>query len=194
MSEQNAVTTLLRNMTAEQPVAAKSQSSVELFALVYSELYKLAEDRLSRERTGHTLQPTALVHEVFLRLVSPDLQQNWESSGHFFAAAAQAMRRILIENARKRLSLKRGGQWKRIEKDCEDPVAEFDDSQLLDLDEALKQLAAEEPLKAKLVELRFFGGLSMDQVSEVLNISRATAHRHWSFARAWLFLRINGDG
>ena len=110
MSEQSAVTTLLRNLTAEQPVAERSQSSVELFALVYSELYKLAEDRLSRERAGHTLQPTALVNEVFLRLVSPDLQQNWESSAHFFAAAAQAMRRILIENARKRLALKRGGQ------------------------------------------------------------------------------------
>ncbi len=162
----------------------------KLFPLVYNELHALAVARLRHERSDHTLQPTALVHEVFLRLVAPQYQQNWDSMGHFFAAAATAMRRILIENARRKNSLKRGGGCDRVDVGLDELIV-IDDERLLLLDSALEQLAKEDPVKAKLVELRFFGGLDIQQACQVLKISRATANRYWNLAKAWLFLQID---
>lgn len=190
MSSPNKVTEILKAIEA-----GDAQSADKLFPLVYNELRDLAVARLRHERAGQTLQPTALVHEVFLRLVSPADQQNWQNVGHFFAAAANAMRRILIENARRKNSLKRGGDRARVDVGLEELSIGFDDDErLLQLDQALEKLAAEDPVKAKLVELRFFGGLSIEQACQVLNISRATANRYWSLAKAWLFLQISGEG
>lgn len=171
----------------------KQNTSDELFPLVYSELRKLAASKLKHEQAGHTLQPTALVHEVFLRLVAPNDQQNWQNTAHFFSAAATAMRRILIENARKKQSLKRGGDRDRVEIAMDDLAMDFDDEQLVCLDEALERLAAEDPIKAKLIELRFFGGMSVEQSCEILGISRATSHRYWNYARAWLFVQLSDE-
>ncbi len=185
MSEQNEITRILRAIREGHP-----NSSNELFPLVYSELRKLAEAKLKRELPGQTLQPTALVHEVFLRLVAPNDQHDWDNIGHFFSAAANAMRRILIETARKKNSLKRGGDCKRLEIEVDEMAIEFDDEELIRLDEALEKLAREDPIKAKVVELRFFGGMSVEQSCEILKISRATQHRYWTFARAWLFLQL----
>lgn len=186
MSEANQITGILQSIAR-----GEASSSEQLFPLVYAELHKLAVARLKHETPGHTLQPTALVHEVFLRLVAPRDQKNWDNVGHFFGAAANAMRRILIENARKKQSLKRGGNHARVEMPIDDAMVDFDDERLIRLDEALIKLAEEDPIKAKLVELRFFGGLGMDEASDVLKISRATAHRYWKYARAWLFLEIS---
>lgn len=186
MSEASRITEILQSI-ARGDVG----SSEKLFPLVYEELHKLAVVRMKHEKPGHTLQPTALVHEVFLRLVAPGEQNNWDNVGHFFGAAANAMRRILIENARKKSSIKRGGDRTRVEMPIDGGMVDFDDDQLIQLDAALVKLAAEDPIKARLIELRFFGGLGMDQASEVLKISRATAHRYWKFARAWLFLEIS---
>lgn len=169
----------------------KQSSSNELFPLVYAELRKLAEARFRHERSGNTLQPTALVHEVFLRLIAKGDQQDWGSTAHFFAAAANAMRRILIENARKKRSLKRGGDLVRVEFEVGETPFEFDDDQLIRLDDALAKMAEENPIKAKLIELRFFGGMTIEQSCEILNISRATSSRYWNHARAWLFLQLS---
>ena len=185
MSEVDQITGILKAIGR-----GEANSSEQLFPLVYAELHKLAVSRLKHETPGQTLQPTALVHEVFLRLVAPSEQPNWDNVGHFFGAAANAMRRILIENARKKQSLKRGGDRARVEMPIDDVMVDFDDERLLRLDEALFKLAQEDPIKAKLVELRFFGGLGVDQACEVLKISRATAHRYWNYARAWLFMEI----
>jgi RNA polymerase sigma factor (TIGR02999 family) len=171
----------------------------DLLPLVYEELRLLAAQKLSHERPGQTLQATALVHEAYIRLVEAECR-NWNSRNHFFMAAAEAMRRILIENARRKKSLKRGGDRQRVDFDdaagavsqassprfeAGTPSIRSDD--LLALDEALAKLAAEDATKTDLVKLRYFAGLSIDQAAEVLGISRATAIRHWSFARAWLF-------
>ena len=158
----------------------------ELLPLVYEELRLLAAQRLSQEPPGQTLQATALVHEAYIRLVEADCR-TWNGRNHFFMAAAEAMRRILIENARRKKSFKQGGDRQRI--DLDDAPAAFDESsdELIALDDALAKLAAEDSTKAELVKLRYFAGLSIDQAAEVLGISRATAVRHWSFARAWLF-------
>jgi len=163
-----------------------SQAIDDLLPLVYEELRLLAAQRLSQEPPGQTLQATALVHEAYIRLVGAECR-NWNGRNHFFMAAAEAMRRILIENARRKKSLKHGGDHHRIELD--DAPAALDESsdELIALDEALAKLAVEDPTKSKLVKLRYFAGLSIDQAAEVLGISRATAIRHWSFARAWLF-------
>ncbi len=185
MSEQNEITRIFRAIREGHP-----NSSNELFPLVYSELRKLAEAKLKRELPGQTLQPTALVHEVFLRLVAPNDQHDWDNIGHFFSAAANAMRRILIDTARKKNSLKRGGDCKRLEIEVDEMAIEFDDDELIRLDEALEKLASEDPIKARVVELRFFGGMSVEQSCEILKISRATHHRYWTFARAWLFLQL----
>ncbi|MEQ1826132.1 MAG: ECF-type sigma factor [Pirellula sp.] len=168
-------------------------SSEQLFSLVYAELRKLAESRLRNESPGQTLQPTALVHEVYLRLVVPAEGQNWDNSSHFFAAAAQAMRRVLIDHARKKIAEKRGGGFQRIDIQLDDMQMQIDDQRLLNLDQALTELAKEDPIKAKLIELRFFTGLSADQTCNVLQISRATAHRYWKQAQAWLFLRLRDN-
>lgn len=182
---------MLNSIATEQDVAIQSGSAKRLFELVYDELYKLAQSRLRHEPAGHTLQPTALVNEVYLRVVSPDLQKNWDNSGHFFAAAAKAMRQILIDNARRRNARKRRPPGTRIDLLPNTAELGFDDNQLLELHEALNDLEKVDPVKAKLVEMRFFAGLEIDQICQVLEISRATAHRYWTHARAWLFLRVS---
>lgn len=161
----------------------------QLLPLVYEELRLLAAQKLSQEPPGQTLQATALVHEAYLRLVGAEAQ-DWKSRGHFFKAAAEAMRRILVENARRKKSAKYGGGQVRVDLDGAAAIAQEKSDELIALDEALLKLAAQDPTKADLVKLRFFAGLSIDQAAEVLGISRATAIRHWSFARAWLFDQI----
>ena len=164
----------------------------ELFPLVYQELRRLAAQRMSKESPGQTLQATALVHEAYLRLVGAE-EQNWSSRTHFFAAAAEAMRRILIENARRKKSLKRGGGLQRIELD-KAVLTSGEDSkvdELLALDKALQKLEMKDKVKADLVKLRYFAGLTIEQAAKILEISRATANRYWSYAQAWLFHEIN---
>ena len=162
----------------------------ELLPLVYDELRKLAAARMSREKPGQTLQATALVHEAYVRLVDTEKAQAWDSRGHFFAAAAEAMRRILVEKARRKQRLKHGGEWGRVDFDEGASLVEPPGAEILSLDEALAALAAKEPEKAKLVKLRYFAGLSLDETAALLGISRATAKRHWAFARAWLFAEL----
>ncbi len=163
-----------------------AKATDELLPLVYDELRVLAAQRLSHESPGQTLQATALVHEAYLRLVG-SAPQSWKSRGHFFAAAAEAMRRILVENARRKKSLKRGGGRSCVDLEAVETAAQTPSDDLVALDEALTRLGEEDPGKAALVTLRFFAGLSIDQAAEALGISRATAIREWSFARAWLF-------
>jgi RNA polymerase sigma factor (TIGR02999 family) len=166
----------------------------ELFPLVYSELRKLAAAKLARETPGQTLQATALVHEVYLRLVGNEsrtaLEQSparhWNSRGHFFGAAAEAMRRILVEGARRRSRLKRGGDRERIELELDELIEGDSDEELLAVDQALTRFSLEEPRKASLVKLRYFGGLTMNEAALALGISLATAERHWRYARAKL--------
>ena len=160
------------------------QAASQLLPLVYDELRKLAAQKLAQEKPGQTLQATALVHEAYLRLVGEDRQQSFQDRGHFFAAAATAMRRILIDGARRKLTQKRGGGFERH--DLDGIAASQPDAELLALDEALQKLAEADPLKAKLVELRYFVGLTGEQAAEVLGISPTTADRHWAYARAWL--------
>ncbi len=165
------------------------QASDELLPLVYAELRKLAASKMSDERTDHTLQATALVHEAYLRLVDRKATQNWNSRGHFFGAAAEAMRRILVENARRKLSDRHGGQWVRTDADiaemlaaesCPDPVL------LISVHEALERLAERSPRKVELVKLRYFAGLTLNEAAEILGISPATAEDDWTYVRAWL--------
>jgi RNA polymerase sigma factor (TIGR02999 family) len=166
------------------------QAAEQLLPLVYDELRRLAQRKMTHEKSDHTLQPTALVHEAFLRLIGNDAARedaHWDGRGHFFAAAAEAMRRILIENARRRNAQKRGGGMHRAELDDENCVAPSDDAEsLLALDEALTQLAGHDPDLAKLVELRYFTGLTNVQAAEILGVSERTAKRNWAYARAWL--------
>jgi len=157
---------------------------------VYSELRRLAADMLARERSGQTLQATALVHEAYLRLVGSESPAQWGGRGHFFAAAAEAMRRILIENARRKQRLKHGGAQQRIDLDSHCLVGEEPSVDVLALDLALEKLAASDPDKAQVVKLRFFAGLTMPELAEVLGISLATAERHWTFARSWLYAEL----
>ena len=162
----------------------------ELLPLLYDELHKLAAQRMAREAPGQTLQPTALVHEAYLRLIDVDKAQHWNSKGHFFAAAAEAMRRILVENARRKASLKRGGAMVRedlAEAELEAPAVADD---LVALDEALTLLNETDPLAAQLVQLRYFAGLTSEEAAETLGISARTADRTWAYARAWLLKRI----
>ena len=161
--------------------------------IVYNELRSLARSRLSRERGGQTLQATALVHEAYMRLVDSPNDTNWDSSGHFFAAAAEAMRRILIDNARHKASLKKGGHLNRVDLDVGYVDGPDEDLKLLSLDAALERLKAKDERKAKLIELRYFGGLKMAEAAQVLKISLATAERDWAFAKAWLFREMGKD-
>jgi RNA polymerase sigma factor (TIGR02999 family) len=187
----NEVTDILRAVQEGDPHAAS-----RLLPLVYEELRRLAVLRLAREPGGQTLQPTALVHEAYLRLVaspggeSGEKEPHWDNRGHFFAAAAEAMRRILIDNARRKQRPKHGGDRRRVSGDIEAPPPTMPPEDLLDLNEALDKLAREEPAKAELVKLRFFAGLTMPEVAEVLGISLATAERHWTYARTWLFAEL----
>jgi RNA polymerase sigma factor (TIGR02999 family) len=165
-----------------------------LLPLVYKELRRLARGYMSNERTEHTLDATALVHEAYLRLVN-DGQPRWEGRRHFFAAAAEAMRRILIEHARRKRALKHGGQRDRVAIDDLPPIALpcEDLDELLALNEALDRLAKEDPSKAELVKLLYFAGLNLDEAAAALGIGRSTAHRHWIFARTWLYNAMNGQ-
>ncbi|MCJ7777982.1 MAG: ECF-type sigma factor [Sedimentisphaerales bacterium] len=169
-----------------------AKAADQLLPLVYEELRLLAAQKLSKEPPGQTLQATALVHEVYLRLVGSQAQ-NWKSHGHFFTAAAEAMRRILIDNARRKKSLKRGGAHKRIELDqailANNRSPEAD--KLIALDEALQKLAQKDKVKADLVKLRYFAGLTSEQTAKALGISHATAERYWDYARSWLRLEIS---
>jgi RNA polymerase sigma factor (TIGR02999 family) len=158
----------------------------QLLPLVYDELRQLAAQRLAGEKPGQTLQATALVHEAYLRLVDVDKAQHWNSRGHFFAAAAEAMRRILIESARSKGRAKRGGDWQRVDFEELDVTTSVSPEQLVALDDALTQLAALDHLAGELVKLRYFAGLALSQAAAALGISTATAYRHWAYARAWL--------
>jgi len=159
----------------------------ELLPLVYQELRRLAAHKMSSEAPGHTLQPTALVHEAYLRLVGSDKGQQWDGRGHFFAAAAEAMRRILVESARRKKRLKHGGELQRVDVDAVELASPLPDDELLALDEALDRLATLDARAAEVVKLCFFVGLTQEQAAKELGISLATAERLWSFARAWLF-------
>jgi RNA polymerase sigma factor (TIGR02999 family) len=162
----------------------------QLLPAVYQELRQLAAQKLSRERPGQTLQATALVHEAYLRLVGAD-NQTWKGRTHFFAAAAEAMRRILIENARRKHRLKRGPGRQRVDLDQAEIGIEDSCQDLLALDEALSRLEATDKMKAELVKLHYFAGLTMEQAAELLGISQRTAKRYWAYARAWLYEQIN---
>jgi RNA polymerase sigma factor (TIGR02999 family) len=181
----NEVTRVLSAIEGCDPHAAE-----QLLPLVYEELRKLAAQKMAQEAPGQTLEATALVHEAYLRLVNVEKAQHWNSRGHFFAAAAEAMRRILVENARRKQRSKHGGGLQRIELDESVAVAD-PPKQLLALDDALTQLAAEQPVKAELVKLRYFVGLSLEEAAAILGISPATAKRYWAVARAWLFAAIS---
>lgn len=161
----------------------------ELLPQVYDELRRLAAQKMAREGPNQTLQATALVHEAWLRL-GGDPQAEWCNRAHFFAAAAEAMRQILIDNARRKKTLKHGGGWVRLNFESLELASAMDDDQLLAVHEALERLAAHDPEKAELVKLRFFAGLTMEQAAKVLGLSVPTAKRHWTYARAWLYREI----
>ena len=185
----NDVTRILSAIEQGDP-----RASEELLPLVYRELRRLAKQRLAREKPGQTLQATALVHEAYLRLVEGEAAQRWNSRGHFFAAAAEAMRRILVENARRKRTEKHGGLLQRQDLDDIDIAAPAPSQDLLALDEALAKLEAEEPVKAQVVKLRYFAGLAEDEAASVLGISRTSAQRHWRFAKAWLITELRKAG
>src|SRR5262245_46523918 len=166
----------------------------QLLPLVYGELRKLAAQNLAREKPGQTLQATALVHEAYLRLVGDGEEPHWDSRGHFFAAAAEAMRRILVENARRKGSQKRGGDRRRADLDGNEIAAPELREDLLALDEALNQLAAADPEAARLVQLRYFAGLTLIEAAQVLGVSARTVDRLWAYARAWLHQALEGGG
>jgi RNA polymerase sigma factor (TIGR02999 family) len=181
------VTRILSAIEQGDPRAAE-----QLLPLVYAELRRLAAQKLSREAPGQTLQATALVHEAYLRLVGSE-DPGWNGRGHFFAAAAEAMRRILVENARRKAGPKAGGNRKRVEFAAVEPAIEDPRVDLIALDEALTALEAKDPRKADLVRLRYFAGLSIEQAAETLGISVATANKDWSYAKSWLRLAMLGD-
>jgi RNA polymerase sigma factor (TIGR02999 family) len=165
------------------------QAATQLLPLVYTELRKLAAAKMARELPGQTLQPTALVHEAWLRVSGPG-HTNFQNRAHFFAAAAEAMRRILIDNARRKHALRHGGGQARVDIEEADIAAPTNDEQLLAVHEALDKLAAEDPPKAELVKLRYFVGLSVEEAAEVLGISAPTVKRHWAYAKAWLYRQM----
>ena len=178
------LTVILKRLEQGDPQAAD-----ELLPLVYEELRQLAAQKMAREHPGQTLQATALVHEAWLRL-GGEAQPEWQNRAHFFAAAAEAMRRILIDNARRKQAQRHGGGLVRIDFDGLELAAGMEDESLIALHEALERFAAHDAVKAELVKLRFFGGLTLEQASKVLGFSEPTAKRYWSYARAWLFREI----
>jgi RNA polymerase sigma factor (TIGR02999 family) len=183
------VTRMLAAVEQGDPRAAE-----ELLPLVYDELRKLAAQRLAQEQPSQTLQATALVHEAYLRLVGAESLPSWNSRGHFFAAAAEAMRRILVNRARDKRRLKRGGARQRVDLDQAELCCEGQELDVLALDEALARLAREQPACAELVKLRFFAGLTQEESAHALGVTRRTADRYWAYARAWLFHALEGDG
>jgi RNA polymerase sigma factor (TIGR02999 family) len=179
------VTRLLDALVRGEPTAG-----AELLPLVDTELRKLAAARMAKEQAGQTLDATGLVHEAYLRLIGPGRPDHWAGRGHFFSAAAEAMRRILIESARRKHGPRRGGSHQRLAADLDKLAATPDDPALLDLDEALNRLAAESPIRAELVKLRFFAGLSMPEAADALGVSLATVERYWAYARTRLFAML----
>jgi RNA polymerase sigma factor (TIGR02999 family) len=182
------VTRILSAIEQGDPHAA-----AQLLPLVYEELRKLAAQKLAQEKPGQTLQATALVHEAYVRLVDVAQAQNWNSRGHFFAAAAEAMRRLLVENARRKGRRKRGGDWQRLEVQLNEPAVPEVKADVVAVDEALSELAVAHPDKAELVKLRYFAGLTLAEAAAALGISTATADRRWRYARAWLARRLRED-
>jgi RNA polymerase sigma factor (TIGR02999 family) len=166
------------------------EAAEKLLPLVYEELRRLASQRLAREAPGQSLRSSDLVHEAYLRLVDQDAQAQWNSRAHFFAAAAEAMRRILVEKARRKKRVKHGGARLRVDLEAVGFLAKEPSEDLEALDEALTKLTAEDPAKAELVKLRFFAGLTMPEIAQVLKISLATAERHWTYARTWLYAEL----
>ncbi len=173
--------------------AGNSRASADLLPLVYERLRALAGRKMQQERPDQTLQATALVHEAYLRLVDTRKVQLWESRWHFFAAAAESMRRILVENARRRGRIKRGGEHNRVDLDKLELTVNDPPDELIALDEALIKLAQEHPEKAQLVNLRYFGGLTHEEAAQALGLSISTADRHWAYARAWLYRHMNSE-
>jgi RNA polymerase sigma factor (TIGR02999 family) len=169
----------------------QAQTPDELLTSLYQELRQLAAQKMAREGPGQTLQATALVHEAWLRL-GGEAQTTWQNQGHFFGAAAEAMRRILIEKARRRSALRRGGQAERVEFDDAELAVDMPDEQLLALHEALERFAQRDHVKAELVKLKFFAGLTLEEAARVLGVSTPTAKRYWAYARAWLYREISG--
>jgi len=183
------VTRILSAIERGDPHAAN-----QLLPLVYDELRQLAAHKLARETPGQTLQPTALVHEAYLRLVGEAEEPHWDNRGHFFAAAAEAMRRILVENARGKQAVKRGGSRARADLDMDQVGVPEVREDLLALDEALDRLAAADSEAARLVQLRYFAGLTLGEAAQVLGVSPRTADRLWAYARAWLLQALEGRG
>jgi RNA polymerase sigma factor (TIGR02999 family) len=183
------VTRILSQIESGDPSAAE-----QLLPLVYNELRRLAAHKLAQEKPGQTLQATALVHEAYIRLVDVQRAQHWDSRGHFFVAAAEAMRRILVENARRKRSQKRGGDKVRHDLDEVTIAGGKMSEDLLALDEALTKLAMTDPAVAELVKLRYFAGLTIKEAAAVLGISSRTANNHWAYAKAWLLQEIDGEG
>jgi len=184
----NDVTSILSAIEQGDPKAAGG-----LLPLVYDELRKLAAQRLAQEKPGQTLQATALVHEAYVRLVGDEDARGWDSRGHFFAAAAEAMRRILVERARGKGRIKRGGEWRRVDLEDLALAVSAPPDLLLTLDDAITGLEAEDPAAAALVRLRYYAGLPLEQAAASLGISNATAYRHWAYARAWLACALLDD-
>jgi RNA polymerase sigma factor (TIGR02999 family) len=184
----NEVTRILEAIDRGDPQAAH-----ELLPLVYDELRKLAALKLAQEKPGQTLQATALVHEAYLRLVGSEPVTSWDSRGHFFAAAAEAMRRILIDAARRKGRTKRGGGRERVDLDDGNAFSLAPPDEQLLIDEAIEKLSREDPRAARLVRLRYFAGLSVEEAAELSGLSRSTAYEHWSYARAWLHAELNGQ-
>ena len=187
MRSKNDITHVLDAIHQGDPYAAE-----QLLPMVYDELRKLAAQKLAQEKPGQTLQATALVHEAYVRLVDVDKVQHWDSRRHFFAAAAEAMRRILIDSARRKQTEKHGGRRLRINLDEVEAGADSRSTDVLALDDALTKLATEDPIKAQLVTLRYFAGMSVQEAADALGISRATADRYWSYARTWLYCELGG--
>jgi RNA polymerase sigma factor (TIGR02999 family) len=188
MLPMNEVTRVLSAIEHGEPHAAD-----QLLPLVYDELRRLAAQKLAQEKPGQTLEATALVHDAYLRLVDSDQAKHWNSRHHFFAAAAEAMRRILIEQARRKHRVRHGGARKRLDLDRLDPAASDGGEEILAVDEALERLAAEEPTVAEVVKLRYFAGLTIEETAASVGISVRTANRHWAFARAWLYQQLSGQ-
>ncbi|MGA2256846.1 MAG: ECF-type sigma factor [Thermoguttaceae bacterium] len=182
------ITRILSQIESGDPHAAE-----QLLPLVYDELRRLAAEKMAQEKPGQTLQATALVHEAYVRLVDVKEAQHWDSRGHFFAAAAEAMRRILINRARDKNRLKHGGHLRRLDLDKIEIAADTADDELLAVDEALARLAGDNKTCAELVKMRFFSGLSLEDAAAVLGISASTADRYWAYARAWLFEALRRD-
>ncbi len=180
------VTQILSRIESGDPTAAE-----QLLPLVYNELRRLAAQRLAQEMPGQTLQATALVHEAYLRLVDGDQAEHWNSRGHFYGAAAEAMRRILVDQARQKRSQRRGGDYQRVELSSVEPAVQANQLDMLALDEALHQFTARDPRAAELVKLRFFAGLTVAEAAKSLAISVATAENDWAYAKSWLKLQLS---